>query len=81
MGVLLVDFCDYLERSVGFAEDLKDFFTVVVDSRFLLYLHAIVCPFGAFYVEVDLAILFGAFYNGSSLRAFLTADNAPDVEL
>jgi hypothetical protein len=81
LGVLLVDLSDDFKGSVGLAEDFEDFLTVVVDSCFLFYLHAIVSSFCAFNVKVDLAIMFGALDNGSSLRAFFATNHATDAEL
>ena len=81
LGIHLIDLSDNLERPMGLTEDLEHLLAVVVDARFLFYLHAVISPLRALYVEVYLAIMMGALYNRSYLWAFFTTNHASYIEL
>ena len=81
LSILLVDLSYNLERSVGLTENLEDLLSVIVDASLLFYLHAVIGSLGTLDMEVDLAVMLGTLDDSSILRSFLSADDAPNIEL
>lgn len=78
--ILLIDFLYNFERSVRLAEDSVRLLTRIL-LGLLLDLHAVVSPFSALHVELDVALGLAAFDRGADLYALATAYDAADREL
>lgn len=77
--VQVVDLLDDLEGSVALAIDFEGLVPIILASL-LVNFHAIVGSFGAFHVEVDLAVLLEAFDCGAHIDALLSANDAANTE-
>jgi len=78
--VLVVYFLNDFKRSMRLTEDLEWSFTVG-GALFLFNLHAVACSLCTFNVEINVAILFLAFYTGPNLTTFLATNYTSEREL
>ena len=78
--VQVIDFLDDLERAMTLTVYFVCFVPVVL-ATLLVNFHTVVCPFRAFNVEIDLAVLLEAFDSGAYVDALLTTNDAPCTKL
>jgi hypothetical protein len=72
--ILLIDFLNNFERSMRFTKYFEYFFFLIF-LNFFLNLHAVIRSFCAFYMKINLAILFKALDRSSKINSLLSANN------
>ena len=78
LSILVIDLLDDFERPMRFTEDFINLFSGW--TSFFLDFHTVICPFGTFYVKIDLTVLLCTLNDSSHVRAFLAANDTSNIE-